>query len=291
MTTQKDIVDELQQVTSLKNLTEVYGEIASIRMKKIRDFVLKNREFLASIEDIFKECLKSYAFKLSLLIKSGKIKKGQKVTFLAHNGKIVAVLISANTGFYGEVVQNTFNKFLADTANLDVETTIIGKVGRSLFVSAKPDRPYTYFELPDYGIESGKLAEVIGHLVPYEEIRVYYGQYKTVISQKPNVLVISSGTTVKEVPEPLDYDYIFEPSVEKILQYFEAEIFASLFDQSVRESQLAKFASRILAMDSAVQNIDKRLAELSLDKMKIIHREIGRKQINTVSGLVSSDIF
>ena len=36
---------------------------------------------------------------------------------------------------------------------------------------------------------------------------------------------------------------------------FETQIFASLFDQSIRESQLAKFASRILAMDRAEQNI------------------------------------
>ena len=173
----KNISKELTQVSSLKVLTQVYGEIASIRMRKIRGFVLKNREFLASIENIFKDALDYYAKKLSDLVIQGKIKEGGKVTFLAHNGKTVAVLISANTGFFGEVVKETYRKFIEDIRKQDVEVTIIGRLGRSLFLEEEPNHPYTYFELPDYGTELTKLSETIKHLVQYEEIRVYYGKF------------------------------------------------------------------------------------------------------------------
>lgn len=280
------IDQEINQVTSLRNLVEIYGEIASVRMIKIRAFVLKNREFLEAISDIFHDTLAAYAKKLSDLVKKGRLKKGSEVTFLAHNGKTVAVLISANTGFYGEVVLETFRKFLQDIRKEDLEITIIGRNGRTLFVAEEPKRPYTFFELPDYGVDELKLAEVIKHLVQYEKIRVYYGQYQSVVTQKPNTFSISAGTPIRENVEEPKFSYIFEPTVEKILMFFETQIFASLFDQSIRESQLAKLASRILAMDRAAENIKKRLGNLKVDRMKVNHRNMNRKQLNSLAATI-----
>jgi len=290
MVNEKDLREEISQVGSLGQLVGVYGEIASFRMKKIRDFVLKNRDFLNSINDIFKDALSSYSRKLAQLVAKGRLKKGGKVTFLAHNGKTVAVFISANTGFYGEIVQETYKKFLEETKGQDVEITIIGRLGRSLFIGSQPKAPYTYFELQDYGVDRRKMAEVVRHLVQYESIIVYYGKYKSVITQTPSKFTISAGTQVDEDVKESRVAYIFEPNVEKILMFFETEIFASLFDQSIRESQLAKFASRILAMDRADQNIDKRLRELSLEKLKLSHKQIARKQLNSLSSVMYSDV-
>ncbi len=282
----KDINKEITHITSLKDLTEVYGEIASIRMRKIRNYVLKNRDFLASIEVIFKDSLNYYAKKISVLRRQGKIKEGGKVTFLAHNGRTVAVLVSANTGFYGEVVRETFNKFINEIKNEDVEVTIIGRLGRTLFSEERPNQPYTYFDLPDYGTDADKLSEAIKHLVQYEEIRVYYGKYYSVVTQKPTTFNISAGKPVGKEMKASTIAYIFEPSVEKILMFFETQIFASLFDQAVRENQLAKFASRILSMDRASDNIRNRLKELNLQSMRISHYLVNKKQINSLSSSV-----
>src|SRR4030042_2513593 len=268
----KDINKEITHITSLKDLTEVYGEIASIRMRKIRNYVLKNRDFLASIEVIFKDSLNYYAKKISVLRRQGKIKEGGKVTFLAHNGRTVAVLVSANTGFYGEVVRETFNKFINEIKNEDVEVTIIGRLGRTLFSEERPNQPYTYFDLPDYGTDADKLSEAIKHLVQYEEIRVYYGKYYSVVTQKPTTFNISAGKPVGKEMKASTIAYIFEPSVEKILMFFETQIFASLFDQAVRENQLAKFASRILSMDRASDNINRRVKGLQLERLESSHR-------------------
>ena len=290
MINKKDIEIEIKQTKSLSELTEVYGEIAAVRMRKIRNSVLRNRDFLSSIDNIFRDTLSSYARKLSELVRRGKMKEGGKVTFLAHNGKTVVVLISANTGFFGDVVRNTFTKFIEDVRKEDVEVTVIGRLGRSLFVSEEPNKPYTFFELPDYGIDAQKLSEAIKHLVQYEEIRVYYGKYQSVVTQKPTTFSISAGTPVSgkiDQQRPSVY-YIFEPSVEKILMFFETQIFASLFDQSIRESQLAKFASRILAMDRATENIHQRLNNLGLERMKLSHGLENKKQLNALTSVVYS---
>jgi F-type H+-transporting ATPase subunit gamma len=285
----KDIEKEIEQVVSLKTLTEVFGEIAAIRMRKIRDFVLKNREFLSSIESIFRDTLASYASKLADMVQKGKIKEGGNVTFLAHNGKTVAVLISANTGFFGDVVRETYRKFMKDIKNKDIEVTVIGKLGRSLFISENPNRPFTFFELPDYGTNQTVLSEAIKHLVAYEEIRVYYGKYQSVVTQVPTTFSISAGTPISGKMQKATVDYIFEPSVEKILMFFETQIFTSLFDQSIRESQLAKFASRILAMDRASTNSSHRLKKLNLKRLKVMHNSANKNQLNSLPPIISMD--
>ncbi len=287
MAYKKEIEGEITQVSSLKALTEVYGEIAAIRMRKIRTSVLRNRNFISAIESIFRDSLAAYAEKLSELVRVGKIKEGGKVTFLAHNGKTVAVLISANTGFFGDVVRETYLKFLEDIRKQDIEVTIIGRLGRLLFLEDEPNHPYTYFELPDYGVDAGKLAETIKHLVQYEEIRVYYGMYQSLVNQKPTTFGISAGTPISGKVQKPDITYMFEPSVEKILMFFETQIFASLFDQAIHESQLAKFASRILAMDRAAQNITTRIKKLELEKLKTAHKVASKKQLNSLSSAIS----
>ena len=286
MTGESEIKNEIEQVKSLESLVEIYGEISSIRMKKIRASVLSNRDFLNLINNIFQDTLVAYSRKLSEMFVKGKIEKGKKITFLSHNGKTVAVLISANTGFYGEVVMATFRKFLQETKNEDVEITIIGRLGRNLFLQSRPKVPYTFFDFPDFGMDRLKMAEIIKHLVQYEEIRIYYGQYKSVVTQVPTESRISAGTVVSGEEVKLDVNYIFEPSIEEILMFFETEIFASLFDQAIRESQLAKFASRILAMDRAEQKIKERLKFLVLERLKTSHALLASKQLNLMSSFI-----
>ena len=280
---EKDIKEDIKLLGSLRNLVEIYGEIASVRMKKIRNFVLTNRDFLNAINDIFQAVLASYAAKVAALVKQGKLERGSKVTFLPHNGKTVAVLISANTGFYGELVPISFKHFIDNIRKQDVEVTIIGRLGLSLFREQESKRPYTYFDFPDYGVDEAKLAVITAHLVEYDEIHVYYGKYQSVVTQKPTMFSISAGTKVSEEVKAPTVAYIFEPTMEKILMFFETEIFASLFDQAVRESQLAKFASRILAMDRAGENIRNSLKEINLVKLRLTHRMVNRKQLNSLS--------
>lgn len=288
MQTKRDIQIQFEQIESLSTLVEVYGQIAAERMMKIRDAVLKNRTFLNSINEIFTDTLANYAKKLSDLLALGKLKinEGGRVTFLSHNGKTVSVFISANTGFYGNVIHKVFDKYLEDLKNNpNFEATIMGKVGRSLFVESMPDKPFTFFDIPDYGVSSSVLDEIIKHLVQYEEIRIYYAEYKSVVTQEPTKRSIVAGTPIQKKIDAPKTTYIFEPSVEAILTFFETQIFASLFDQSLRESQLAKCASRMLAMQVAQENISKRKKELAIQRFKIAHQIREKKQIDGLSSI------
>jgi len=283
----KEIVNEIGELETLRTVTQAYSEIASLRMRTIRDFVLKNRDFLGAIDSIFRQVLYSYQEEVEELIKNTKDK--DKVTFLAHNGKTVAVLLSANTGLYGDIVSKTFNKFLKEVEKANVEVSIVGKLGASLFEQTKPNTPFTYFDFPDYQIDSKALTEIIRHIVQYEKIEVYYGKFMSVVTQSPSVYTINAITTNTiqgAQAEEKKEKYIFEPTLEEVLRFFETEIFTSLFDQTIRESQLAKFASRIGAMSQATENISENIKNAENKRLKVIHSIANRKQLNSLSRLL-----
>lgn len=286
MAEQREIDENISQLMGLNTMTQAYEEIASIRMKRTRDSVLSNRQFLADLNKVFDQVRVSYARQVAALAQAEGEKGAKKITFLAHNGKTVSVLLSANTGLYGDIVRKTFDLFLEEVHQDKTEVTIVGRHGLGLFLQKAPERPYTYFELPDHGVVFEQLSEIVRHIVQYEEIHVFYGKFLNVITQNPDMYSVSSDITLPESRGEVKVSYLFEPTLEQILVFFETELFASLVDQAVRESQLAKFASRVMAMNRAGENIKESLKTLKFEKLRLRHQTINRKQLNSLPSML-----
>ena len=69
------------------------------------------------------------------------------------------------------------------------------------------------------------------------------------------------------------------------MKFFEAQIFTSLFEQTVFESQLAKFASRMTSLELRVEKTKAILKDIFLEKEKVRHRIINKKQLETFSSM------
>ena len=96
MPQRKIIAENLEALNSLKDLAESYEEIAVIRMQKIKDSVLKTRDFLQDLSDVFVDLKSSYDRDVKdLLIKR---KQGSKtiLPLLQKNGKTLMVYLSSN---------------------------------------------------------------------------------------------------------------------------------------------------------------------------------------------------
>ena len=114
MAQKKLIEEDLQALNTVKDLAESYEEIAVIRMQKIKDSVLKARNFLAEISDIFVDLKSSYEREVKDLL--ARMKKGEKtlLTTLQKNGKTLLVYLSSNGRLYGSVTQKTYHLFVQD---------------------------------------------------------------------------------------------------------------------------------------------------------------------------------
>jgi F-type H+-transporting ATPase subunit gamma len=275
--------EELQQLSSLKSMVRVTGEIASGRMQKARKGVLYRRDYLAELSEVFRQVHRSF------LAKKGKDEKEKATRFttLSHNGKNVAVFISANTRLYGDLLSRTFERFWQDVEQNHAEVTVVGKVGEQMVKGKNDKLPMTVFSLTNERIEGEELEKLLKHLVPYEEIHIYYGKYVNPVRQEAEEYTISAELPQlgEEKNEPM-VEYIYEPTLEEVMKFFENQIFNTMFEQTVVEASLAKHAARFVAMDRAEQQIDKKVAAMRKQLRVVKHREDNKKQLNQMGPIL-----
>ena len=291
MAQRKLILEEIEALNSIKDLAESYEEIAAIEMQKIRDSVLKTREYLVDISDVFVDLKASYVREVRDLLE--RRKKGDKnlLPILQKKGKNLMVYLSSNGKLYGAVTQRTFKLFAEDVkkpqwANADL--VIIGSAGKEMYEGAHIVRPFVYFEIPDTKVEISHIKKLMQKFLQYETVHVYYGKFGNVVKQTP-VTTSITGEDIFEnenlTPIPREDRFIFEPSLEKIFHFFETQIMTNLFSQTLLENQLARDVSRVNAMEEALINIEEQTAILNRIKNRLRHVLQNRKQLETISGM------
>lgn len=282
-----DIKKEREELSALEVITRAFSEIASKHMLQSRNNVIDNREYLAGLSSLFDEVRESYSDEIKEIATNRNQKQGKNITFLSHNGKTVMVLFSANNGLFGSIIQDTFNLFEKEYTTMNnVEVTIIGELGKSFFESAFPNRPYTFFSLSDKNVTKEEITMLARHIVQYSEIRFFFGKFQNIVVQTPEMLPVKSNLETTTHGQKKT-KYLFEPSLEAILVFFESELFGSILKQTIEESSLAKLGSRVFAMDEASSKISSERKKLLAEQLSISHREANKKQLNTLSSIIS----
>lgn len=289
MMTKRSIADEIDGLVGLKGLVETYEEVAAGRMQKVRLAVLTARDFLQGLSGVFVEVKANYNEQVTMLVRK---KKGGRETksSLNRNGKTVAVWISANAGLYGDIVEKTFFAFETFVNENKPDVVVIGRLGVRQMTERMGQVLYNYFGLEDDRVGPEELGEIMRYLLQFEKILVFHGLFKSLVNQESVTTAVSGDelyqpSSAKASEGQAGHQYLFEPELGKVLQFFESQILVTLFEQAVHESQLAKFASRLMSLDRAVDNIGKRLAVMTLAGQRLRHTVAGKKQQGLMSGV------
>ncbi|PIS22572.1 hypothetical protein COT50_01230 [candidate division WWE3 bacterium CG08_land_8_20_14_0_20_41_10] len=266
--TNKEVKGKIADLQAVQNITDIYQQVAAMRMRKVRDGITNNRSFYQKLSEIYLETQACYQ---------------KKSLSRSTNGKSVAVLFSSNTGLYGAVVKNVFDRFMEDASKYNNDLVITGQLGRNWFQALTPQKPFKYFDIND-GTDSldAQLKQVYAYISKYSSIKVYHGLFKNIVEQPVNVATITQQVEQKNTEEQT-LPFLFEPSIERVLQTFEDQLLYSFFNQSAYESALSKYGSRMLSLDSATQNVSKMLVETKLMSSKMKHQVQNKKQLESLS--------
>jgi len=293
MAQRKLIQEDLESLNSIKDLAQSYEEIAVIRMQKIKDSVIRTRGFLTAISDIYVDLKASYNLEIKDLIK--RMKKNEKTLLqgLQKNGKTLLVYLSSNGKLYGSVTQKTYRLFINDLKKPEYSNSdiiIIGSAGKDMFEDSPYKKTYKYFEIPDTKVELKHIKLLMQEFLKYEKVYIYYGKFGNVVNQDPIATSITGEEIFeKEVPsiEKREDKFIFEPTLEKIYHFFETQIMANLFSQTLLENQLARHASRVNSMESALINIEEETKKLKKLQVRVKHLMQEKKQMETIAGVLT----
>ena len=241
-------------------------------MNEIRQKVLNNREFIEELSQVYTLAKKAYL----VFFKKEK-------PFIKPKGERVVVFLSGNERFYGTLFSDIWRELLNYLAKNKADLAVVGRMGKYLAERSGFGHKMFYFELNDDKPEKNRLREIIDFIKNYEEIIIFHGRFQTILSQKVVQSNISGGVTLKEELEEVK-SYLFEPSPEAVLEFFETELLSAFFNQTILEHRLSKYAARMVAMYQATENAKKRERKLKIEQKKIERQLLNRKQIELFSG-------
>ncbi len=290
----KSIVTQMEDLGGIKDIVGASEEIASMKMRSIRNKVLLSRDLNDELTEIYREVSVSYKNQILQLMEEKKGKKletkdsSSNVSLKKGNGKLACVYLSANSGLFSKILERTYHEFVAYLdLHPDAMPVIIGEFGKKLFTNNFPDRQFLFYPIAEGKAIEGSLKKVTEDLNGYSNVIIYYARFETMALQTTTVLDVSGQDSTKVgagSPMPIAH-YLFEPSLEKIIAFFESEIFAGIIQQTVTESELARYASRITTLDMARENIDLQLKISNLEKRFAVHRIMNKKQTEALTGI------
>jgi F0F1-type ATP synthase gamma subunit len=118
---------------------------------------------------------------------------------------------------------------------------------------------------------------------------VYHGQFQNIIMQKPAISTIAGhlmsdpDLTPTQPATKSTHQYLFEPSLKEIVAFFETQFTTTLFYQSIHESELARNASRVKAMEESLDNIRHNEKKLKAVQRLLRKREDNKKQLERLA--------
>lgn len=294
MQNRKFIREEIEVVNTMKYISQAYEEISVMRMQKIRDSVLKTRDFLIRLSSVFYDVKQSHRRFMSFLTK--ELADISPYDILPRNGKTVTLLLSANERMNGDILSKVLKAFVEHIkgpgAGSDI--IIIGKIGKETYAQL-PDVPkdYTYIHVPDDKVTLEDIKGLINQLIHYQEINVFYGKYHSVVTQDPILSNITGDKPfdyINLAPKPSEEEmedrrFLYEPSLEELYAFFETQFFSALFKQTIDESHLSRYASRINAMEEALANIEQKAKKLRTEERKTIKAVQNKRQNDSIAGM------
>lgn len=281
---------DIDLVETLKMLSQAYEEISVLKMQRVRGSVLSTRDFLERLSQVFTDVRRNYKRQIQQLSKHKKIDPN-RISFstLAKNKKTVSIFISANANFYGDIVRRVFNLFIENVRKNDTDVVILGKLGKQLYENSGVNKPYKYYDIPDNDANLTHLKSVVEQVIQYEKVNVFYGRFDNMVNQQATSSDVSGELALDLSGGDDDstrQDYYFEPSLKKILEFFESSVFTSMFEQTVHEAELSRLASRIKAMEESLGNIEKTEAELNADRRRLDKSLQNKRQLDTLTKVI-----
>lgn len=274
----KTIDQDLDFLAVLRTLAVAYEDISIIKMQQTRNTILMARNYIGHLKNILESIQTAGA---GSLIQRGLLKKKKP---------LATVVVTANTKFQGDITRRIFEHFSRNNKNPG-DIYVIGKIGREFMHDYDKDLKYTDFEVSDIDISMKDLQPFLQYLLQYQEVNVYYALFKNLITQDPasvdigNKYLLSLQEATQGINNSNNPTFLFEPSVEEISTFVNDNSIALMLLQTIYETQLARFASRMKAMDLLIQRIDEDSDVIKHTQRKIQRQVENGKQLERLTGL------
>ena len=254
----KEIKNRIRSMESTKQITKAMEMVAASKLRRAQAQVLASRPYFESLYATINDIVDSTRDFSSPYLTQRPVKK------------ILYIVIAGDRGLAGGYNSNILKLVQAEIEEKDATVLPIGKKSVDYFRSRKvPAYTEAYAEAAGVGIgDCFSIAKQLSKAYlagEFDEIRVAYTNFVSVLSQTPASLQLlplirqdtgREGTVISDIA--------YEPNSTEVFDAIIPEYLGGILYGALCESRASEQAARRAAMDSATQNADEMIADLSL---------------------------
>jgi len=254
----KEIKNRIRSMESTKQITKAMEMVAASKLRRAQAQVLNSRPYF----EILYSTINDIADASRDLSSPYLIRREPK--------KTLYVIIAGDRGLAGGYNSNVLKMAYAEMEGKDVTVLPIGKKTVDFCKARKlPLLTETYREAEDVSVgDCFTIAKLLCKLFrtgEVDQVRVSYTNFVSILSQTPATLPLLPLSRVETGRKEADAGQIlYEPNGEEVFDAIIPEYVGGVLYGALCESRAAEQAARRTAMDSATQNAEEMIADLSL---------------------------
>ena len=281
MANQRDIKNRISSINSTKKITSTMEMVATAKMKKQQTRLEKSKPYEEKVNEVIASILSSGVDTSSNFFFQESI----------NPTKALILQITGNRGLCGSFNSNVIENTLALKEKLksegkEVLNYVVGKKGIG-YLNFINEPIYKSLENPEdkFNFEAAtKIAEELQELflsLTVHEVYISYTKVESTFSQKPEIIKLlpikdlgqeleanqkpeEKDNNKKDLSTKANFEYLFEPSSEKIFSYIlPLYIKVKLFTCFLESSYSEQFARRV-AMKNATDASGDMISELTI---------------------------
>ncbi|MBQ7000813.1 MAG: ATP synthase F1 subunit gamma [Oscillospiraceae bacterium] len=255
----KEIKNRIRSMESTKQITKAMEMVAASKLRRAQAQISSSRPYFEILYSTIQDITRSNKDFSSPYLKAREVKK------------VMYIVIAGDRGLAGGYNSNILKMVYADLQGKDAVVLPIGKKAVDFFRSKNvPALTESYAEAASVSIGdcfsiSKQLSK--GFLAgEFDEVYVAYTNFVSVLSQVPASMQLLPLKKPENAPvsETRQCATVYEGEPEEVFAAIVPEYLGGILYGALCESRAAEQAARRSAMDSATQNADEMIADLSL---------------------------
>ena len=274
----KEIKNRIRSMEATRQITKAMEMVASSKLRRAQAQVLSSRPYFETLYATIHDIVDTNRDFSSPYLSE---RPGNKVLY---------VVIAGDRGLAGGYNSNVLKLAMSEMEGKEATVLPIGKKAVDFFAARKlPTLSLGYEEATN--VTLGDCFTIAKHLSKkfldgtYDEIHVAYTNFVSVLSQTPSVLRLLPLIRQKLDREgEVSSDMLYEPDSQQVFSQIIPEYLGGILYGALCESRAAEQAARRTAMDSATQNADEMIAQLSLEFNRARQAAITQEITEIVAG-------
>ena len=273
----KEIKNRIRSMESTRQITKAMEMVASSKLRHAQQKVLSARPYFEILRGTITDIVNSNTDFSSPYLTQRPVNRS------------LYVVIAGDRGLAGGYNSNVLKMVQAELEGKNATVLPIGKKAVDFFKSRRiPVLTESYAEAAEVSIgDCFSIAKLLskGYLAgEYDEIFVGYTGFVSVLSQTPATMQLLPLVQSDEEKQDASSDILYEPDSTEVFQRIVPEYLGGVLYGALCESCCSEQAARRTAMDSATQNADEMIADLSLKFNRARQAAITNEIIDIVAG-------